>query len=189
MSWIGRLFIIIFISEEMDCSFKCDHLPINCDRWPGHTKTVTTEEITEKNPQSMTSNQQVKMHELTDIVNIIIYHVYILHEHLYMKNHLSAWWVLHLLIVDQKHIWMNVSQECLDTLKCNLIQFLQQFITVYEIWIHHYTPKTEQSKWWIGVLQRSQKLPSGRNMIATFCFAGCGVHRPSRKDNIINTDY
>jgi len=56
---------------------------------------------------------------------------------------------------------MQISQACLDRFQQKKMDFKRRFITVDEIWIHHYTPeRKEQSKQWIevgGVHQRRQR--------------------------------
>ncbi|KAL6260784.1 hypothetical protein P5V15_008310 [Pogonomyrmex californicus] len=73
---------------------------------------------------------------------------HILTEELDIRK-LSAHWVPCLLTLDQKRIRMNISKALLERSKRNESDFLRQFITVDETWIHHYTPETkEQSKQW-----------------------------------------
>ena len=81
---------------------------------------------------------------------------------------LSARWELRLLVIDQKRIWMNVSEECLDMLKRNSTEFLRWFITTDETSIYHYMPETkQQSKQWVEVLQKSKNSSVNQKMMAT----------------------
>ncbi|KAL1446983.1 hypothetical protein WDU94_003680 [Cyamophila willieti] len=51
--------------------------------------------------------------------------------------------------VDQKRQRKQTSEICLALYKQNPSEFLRRFVTVDEIWIHHYTPETkEQFKQW-----------------------------------------
>jgi histone-lysine N-methyltransferase SETMAR len=57
---------------------------------------------------------------------------------------LCARWVPHLLTVDQKRTRMKISEQCLDRFNKNKTDSVRQFITMDEIWIHHYTPESKQ---------------------------------------------
>ena len=61
---------------------------------------------------------------------------YILHEELDMKK-LCARWVPRLLTADQKRTRMNISEQGLERLNKNKTDFVRQFITMDETWIHH----------------------------------------------------
>jgi hypothetical protein len=44
---------------------------------------------------------------------------------------------------------MNISEQCLECFNKNITDFVHQFNTMDETWIHHYTPKAkQQSKHW-----------------------------------------
>lgn len=103
-------------------------------------------------------DHRLKICEITDIANISIDCIhYILRDVLGMKK-LSAWWLLHLLNADQKHLSLNISQECFAFFKHNSADFLQHFIAVEETWIHHYTSETKQQfKQWIRADESAPK--------------------------------
>jgi histone-lysine N-methyltransferase SETMAR len=65
-----------------------------------------------------------------------------LHEELDMKK-FCARWVPRLLIADQKCTCMKISEQCLERFNKNS-DFVHQFITMDETWIHHYTPESKQ---------------------------------------------
>ena len=73
---------------------------------------------------------------------------YILQEELDMIK-LCAGWVPHLLTADQKRSRMEISEQCLERFNKNKTYFVRWFITMDEMWIHHYTPEYKQkSKQW-----------------------------------------
>ena len=73
---------------------------------------------------------------------------HILTEELGMKK-LSARWVPRLLTQDQKHIRVQMSEQCLARFQKNQQDFLCRFVTTDETWVHYYTPETkQQSKQW-----------------------------------------
>jgi histone-lysine N-methyltransferase SETMAR len=85
-------------------------------------------------------DQRMKVHEIAGTIGISKECVgYILHEELDMKE-LCARWVLRLLTADQKRTCMKISEQCLEHFNKTKTDFMCQFITMDEIWIHHYTP-------------------------------------------------
>jgi hypothetical protein len=52
--------------------------------------------------------------------------------------------VLRLLTADQKRTRMKISEPCLERFNKNKTDFVYQFITMDETWIHHYTPESKQ---------------------------------------------
>ena len=53
---------------------------------------------------------------------------------------------------------MTTSEHCLDMFKRNPKEFLRRFVTVDEIWVHHYTPEMkEQSKQYTSSGERAAK--------------------------------
>jgi len=57
-------------------------------------------------------------------------------------------WALRLLTVDHKRDRVTISKQCLEMFQRNPDEFLRQFITVDETWIHYFTPETKESKQW-----------------------------------------
>jgi histone-lysine N-methyltransferase SETMAR len=98
---------------------------------------------------------------------------YILHEELDMTK-LCARWLPCLLTADQKHTRMKISEQCLERFNKNKTDFVHRFITVYEAWIHHYTPESkQQSKQWAeagcSAPKKTRLLPSaGKVMTSVF---------------------
>jgi len=88
-------------------------------------------------------NRQIKVREIADTIGISKEHVgYILHE-LDMKK-LCTSRVPRLLTADQKRTRMQNSEQCLEHFNKNETDFVRQFITTDETWIHHYTPESKQ---------------------------------------------
>ena len=53
---------------------------------------------------------------------------------------------------------MTTSKELLDRFKRNPQDFLRRFVTVYETWVHYYTPETkQQSKQWTSTGEPAPK--------------------------------
>ena len=62
---------------------------------------------------------------------------------------LSSRWVPRLLSVENKSNRVGDSMAGLTLFRRKSSEFLRRYITVYETWIHFYTPETkEQSKQW-----------------------------------------
>ena len=60
---------------------------------------------------------------------------------------MSARWVPHLLLEENKRYHVVDSEAILAFFRRNTDEFLRRYIIVDETWIHHYTPETkEQSK-------------------------------------------
>jgi histone-lysine N-methyltransferase SETMAR len=86
----------------------------------------------------------MKVREIAETVGISKERVeYILHEELDMKK-LCARWVLRLLTADQKPTRKKIFEQCLERFNKNETDFVHQFITMDETWIHHYTPESKQ---------------------------------------------
>jgi DNA phosphorothioation-dependent restriction protein DptG len=78
---------------------------------------------------------------------------------------LSARWVSRLLTADQKHTRIKISEQCLKRFNKNKTDFVCQFITLDETWIHHYTSESkQQSKQWTeascSALKKTRSVPS-----------------------------
>ncbi|XP_025269033.1 protein GVQW3-like [Camponotus floridanus] len=115
----------------------------------GRPKTATNEEMVSKVIDIVMSDRRLKLREIVEMVGISeerIFHI--LHEILGMRK-LTSRWVPRLLTVENKHVRMTISKQCLDLFKRNPREFFRRYVTVDETWIHHYTPETkQQSKQW-----------------------------------------
>ena len=89
-------------------------------------------------------DRRIKVREIAETIGISKERLgYILHEEVDMKK-LCTRWVPCLLTSDQKRTRMKISEECLERFNKNKTDFVLQFITMDETWIHHYTPKSKQ---------------------------------------------
>jgi len=114
----------------------------------------------------------MKVHEIAQTIGISKEGVgCILHEELDMKK-LCVRWVPRLLTVDQKRTRMKISEQCLERFNKNKTDFACRFITMDEIWIHHYTPESkQQSKQWKEVgcsaPKNTRSVPSAGKVMAS----------------------
>ena len=112
----------------------------------------------------------MKVREISETIGISKESVgYILHKELDMKK-LCARWVLRLLTADQKRTHMKISEQCLERFNKNKADFVRQFITMDETWIHHYTPESkQQSKQWKEASclapKKKRSVPSSREVM------------------------
>ena len=120
------------------------------------------------------NDPKVKVREIAEIVSISTERVVnILHTHLYMRK-LCARWVPRLLTIDQKRIRVTIWDQNLAHFNCNPKEFLRQFVTMAETWIHHYTPELRVvSKQWIKPGESAPKRPktqqsAGKVMASVF---------------------
>jgi hypothetical protein len=51
-----------------------------------------------------------------------------------------------LLTADQKRTRIKIYEQCLERFNKNKTDFVRQFITMDETWIHHYTPESKELK-------------------------------------------
>jgi len=135
--------------KKWAAEFKRGHTGLEDDPCKGCPKSATTPEIIEQVHDTVLDDRQMKVHEIAETIGISKEHVgYILHEELDMKK-LCTRWVPRLLTADQKCTRMKISEQCLKLFNKNKTDLLLRFITMDEIWIHHYTPESkQQSKQW-----------------------------------------
>jgi histone-lysine N-methyltransferase SETMAR len=124
--------------------------------------------------------QRMKVHEIAETIGISKECVgYILHEELDMKR-LCGRWVPRLLTSDQKHTCMKISEQCLEHFNKNKTDFVCQFITMDETWIHHYTPESkQQSKQWTeascSAPKKTRSVPSAGKVMALVFWDAEGI--------------
>jgi DNA-binding Xre family transcriptional regulator len=106
-------------------------------------------EIIEQVHNMVLDDRRMKVCEITEAIGISKERVgYILHEELDTKK-LCARWVPRLLTADQKRARMKISEQRLEYFNTNKTNFVHQFITMDETWIHHYTAESkQQAKQW-----------------------------------------
>jgi histone-lysine N-methyltransferase SETMAR len=125
-------------------------------------------------------DQWMKVREIAETIGISKECVgYILHEELDIKK-LCARWVLSLLIADQKHTRMKISEQCLERFSKNKIDFVCQFITMDETWIPHYTPESKWlSKQWTeascSAPKKTRSVPSAGKVMALVFWDAEGI--------------
>jgi hypothetical protein len=118
--------------------------------------------------------------EIAETLGISKKHVgYILHEELYMKK-LCTRWVPCLLTADQKCTQMKISEQCLERFNKTKTDFVRQFITIDETWIHYYTPESkQQSKQWTeagcSAPKKTRLVPSAGKVIALVFWDAKGI--------------
>jgi len=93
---------------------------------------------------------------------------------------LCARWVPRLLTADQKRTRMKISEQYLVRFNKNKTDFVYQFITMDETWIHHYTPESkQQSKQWTeascSAPKKTRSVPSAGNVMALVFWDAEGI--------------
>jgi histone-lysine N-methyltransferase SETMAR len=128
--------------KKWAAELKHGRASLNDDPCEGCPKSATPPEIIEQVHDMVLDDRQIKVHETAETMGISKQCVgYILHEELDMKK-LCARWVLHLL-TDQQRSCMKISEQCLQHFNKNKTDFVCQFITMDETWIHNYTPESK----------------------------------------------
>jgi hypothetical protein len=138
----------------------------------------------------------MKVREIAETIGISKERVgYILLKELDMKK-LCTRWVLRLLTADQKHTHIKISEQCLERFNKNKANFVRQFITMDETWIHHSTPESKQpSKQWAeagcSAPKKTRSVPSaGKVMVSVFWGAeGIFLIDYLEKGKTINGEY
>jgi hypothetical protein len=124
--------------------FKPGRASLEDDRREGRPKSATTPEIIEQVHDMLLGDRRMKVREITETMGISKEHVgYILNGELDIKK-LYARWVPCLLTADKKRNCMKISEQCFERFNKNKTDFVRRFITMDEIWFHHYTPESKQ---------------------------------------------
>jgi DNA-binding Xre family transcriptional regulator len=131
--------------KKRAAQFKCDRTSLEDDPREGRPKSELTPEISEQVHDMVLDDRRMKVPEIAESIGISSNERvgYILHEELDMKK-LCARCVQRLLTADQKRTRMKISEQCLESFNKNKTDFVRRFITMDEIWIHHYTPESKQ---------------------------------------------
>jgi histone-lysine N-methyltransferase SETMAR len=131
-------------NKKWAAKFKRGHTNLEYELREGHPKSATTPEIVEQVHDMILDDRWMKAHEIAETIGNSKERIgYILHEELYMKK-LCARWMPRFLTADQKRTHMNISEQCLECFNKNKTDFVHQFITMDETWIHHHTPESKQ---------------------------------------------
>jgi hypothetical protein len=126
--------------KKWAAKFKSGHTSL--EDGPGEKKKKSA--IIEQVHDMVLDDRRIKVHEIAETIGTSKERVgYILHKELIMKK-LCARWVLRLLTAYQKHPRMKISEQYLGHFNKNKTDFVHQFITMDETWIHHYTPESKQ---------------------------------------------
>jgi len=163
--------------KKWAAEFKCGRSSLEDNPRDGRPKSTTTPEIVEQVHDMSLDDGRMKVREISETIGISKESVgYILHKELDMKK-LCARWVLRLLTADQKRTHMKISEQCLERFNKNKADFVRQFITMDETWIHHYTPESkQQSKQWkeagCSAPKKTSSVPSAGKVMASV-FWGC----------------
>jgi hypothetical protein len=88
--------------------------------------------------------------------------------------------VQRLLTAYQKRTCMKISEQRLERFNKNKTDFVRQFITMDETWIHHCTPEPkEQSKQWTeagcSAPKKTRSVPSARKVMASVFWDAEGI--------------
>jgi histone-lysine N-methyltransferase SETMAR len=143
-------------------------------------KNATTPEIIEQVHDVVLDDRRMKVHEIAETIGISKERVgYIFHEELDIKK-FCARWVPCLLTADQKCTRVKISEQCLERFNENKTNFVHQFITIDETWIHYYTPESEQqSKQWTedgcSEPKKTRSVPSAEKVMALVFWDAEGI--------------
>ena len=111
----------------------------------GRPKSAVVPENITKVDKIVLYDRKLKLREIDDTLKISEGSVLrILHEFLGMHKLFSKW-VPRLLASNQKQQRVEDSERCLELFKRSKKDFLRRYVTIDEIWIHHYTPETKRS--------------------------------------------
>lgn len=115
----------------------------------GRLNEAVTPENIKKVHKIVLADRKLKVHEIANIVKISDGSVAtILHEYLGMRK-LCAKWVPRELTMNQKQQRVDDSEQCLELLNRNKVEFLRRYVTMDETWLYHYTPESnrQSSEW------------------------------------------
>ena len=141
---------------------------------------MTFQEMIDKIHDIVLNDRRLKVHEISETVNISVGRVWhILHECLGMRK-LSARWVPRLLTADHKRARVVESEQCLGMFQRNLKGFLRRYVTVNESWINYRTPETKsQSNMWTGsgesAPKKAKTVPSAGKVMVTIFWESHGI--------------
>ena len=137
---------------------------------------------TPKNATNFLADRKLKLREIAELKISEGCVFPILPENLSMRK-LCSKWVLCLLTVDQKQQRVDDSGCCLQLFQCYKKEFLCEYVTMNETWIHHFTPESNQlSVEWATAGETVQSDQRHKHQQASFglCILGCTryfVHR------------
>ncbi|XP_028270394.1 histone-lysine N-methyltransferase SETMAR-like [Parambassis ranga] len=110
----------------------------------GRPVTVTTQETIDKIRNIILTDRRITQRYIASELGISQERVHaVIHGELQMTKALACW-VPKLLGPDEKQIRLSISKDNLALFDSDPQRFLQQFVTVDEIWIHHFQPETKE---------------------------------------------
>ena len=122
--------------------FKCSHTDTNDAERPGHPNLAVVSENTKKIHKLVLASHKLKLREIAEELKISESSVFtILQEHLSLRK-LCSKSVPRLLPVDQKQQCVDDLERYLQLFQCNKKEFLRKYVTMDEIWIHHFIPES-----------------------------------------------
>ncbi|KAF7274584.1 hypothetical protein GWI33_012768 [Rhynchophorus ferrugineus] len=107
-------------------------------------KEVVTDENIKKIHKMILNDRKLKLDETADTLKIsteCVHHI--IHEYLVMRK-LCAKWLPRELTFDQNQRRVDDSEQCLKMFKCIKPECLRRYVTMDEIWRHHFTPKSNR---------------------------------------------
>ena len=136
------------------------HTNTNVLNTQGHLNLAVVPENTKKLHKLILANRKLKLYEIAEYLNISEGNVFtILHEHMSMRK-LYSKSVLRLLTVDKKQQCIDDSERCLKLFQHNKKEFLYKYVTMDEIWIHHFNPElNRQLAEWTATGESCPKRP------------------------------
>ena len=140
--------------------FKCSRTETNDAEHSGHPNSAVVLENTKNLHKLVLADRNLNLREIAEELKISEGSVFtILHEHLSMRK-LCPKWVQCLLTVDQESQCVDDSERCWQLFQRNKKEFLRKYVTIDEIWIHHFAPKSNrQSAEWKAAGESRPKQP------------------------------
>ena len=141
--WLDKCYLdptlLETIVNKLYANFKCGCIDTNNAECSGCLNSVVVPENTKKLQKLVLADRKLKLHVISKELKISESTIL----HLSMRK-LCSKWVLHLLTVDQKQQHVNDLEHCLQLFQCNKKEFLHKYMTMDEIWIHSFIPKSNQ---------------------------------------------
>ena len=140
--------------------FKHGRTDTNNAECSGHPNSAAVPDNSKKLHKLVLAGRKLKLREIAEELKISKGSVFpILHEHLSMRK-LCSKWLQCLLTVDQKQQHVDDSERCLQLFQRNKKEFLRKYVTMDEIWIHHFTlDSNRQSAEWTTAGESRPKRP------------------------------
>ncbi|GFX60187.1 histone-lysine N-methyltransferase SETMAR [Trichonephila clavipes] len=144
--------------EKWFAKFKRGEMNTEDDARSGRPKEAVTDEKIKKVHKIIFDNRKVKLIEIAETLKISKERVgHIVNEYLDMRK-LCSKWVPRELPIDQKQQRIDDSKQYLELFNRNKSEFLRRYVTMDEIWLHHFTPEfNRQSAEWTALDEPTPK--------------------------------